>query len=195
MPLDQQKRFLMQDCCIKKLLVFSDLHLEHKPNWSLPESFPDYDVCITAGDIDGSPAESIRWLASNPGLRGKPVVLTPGNHEFYGNVLEDAIEEGRATAIETGVHFLNAASVTIDVVRFIGGTLWSDYTLHRNQELGMDAAKHGMNDHRFIKRRAIRPGTPGKFRLEPKEGHRTTYASGCTSRRNWLRHSTAPRSS
>jgi hypothetical protein len=38
MLLDQQRRFLMQDCCIKKLLVFSDLHLEHKPNWSLPES-------------------------------------------------------------------------------------------------------------------------------------------------------------
>jgi len=169
MPLDQQRRFMVHGGCGMKLLVFSDIHLEHKPNWSLPESFPDYDVCIAAGDIDGSPAKSIRRLASNPGLRGKPIVFTPGNHEFYGNVLEDAIEEGRAAAAETGVHFLNADSVTIDGVRFIGATLWSDYALHGNQELGMDAAKRGMNDHRFIKRRAITPGTPGKFRLEPKE--------------------------
>ena len=150
------------------LLVFSDLHLDHKPNWSLPESFPDYDVCIAAGDIAGSPAESIRRLAANPGLRGKPIVFTPGNHEYYGHVLEDAIEEGRAAAAEAGVHFLNADSVTIDGVRFIGATLWSDYFLYGNQELGMDAAKRGMNDHRYIKRRAIKPGTPGKFRLEPK---------------------------
>jgi Icc-related predicted phosphoesterase len=169
MSLNRQKRLPMQDDCGVKLLVFSDLHLEHKPNWSLPDSFPDYDVCVAAGDIDGSPAESIRRLATNPGLRGKPIVFTPGNHEFYGNVLEDAIEEGRAAAIETGVHFLNADSVTIDGVRIIGATLWSDYALHGNQELGMDAAKYGMNDHRLIKRRAIRPGTPGKFKLEPKE--------------------------
>jgi Icc-related predicted phosphoesterase len=152
-----------------KLLVFSDLHLDHKPKWSLPESFPDYDVCVAAGDIDGSPAESIRRLASNPGLRGKPIVFTPGNHEFYGHVLEDAIEEGRTAAAETGVHFLNVENVTIDGVRFIGATLWSDYFLYGNQELGMDAAKRGMNDHRYIKRRAIKSGTRGKFRLEPKD--------------------------
>jgi hypothetical protein len=96
MALEQQRRFMMQGGCSMKLLVFSDLHLDHKPNWSLPDSFPDYDVCVAAGDIDGSPAESIRRLATNPGLRGKPIVFTPGNHEFYGNVLEDAIEEGRA---------------------------------------------------------------------------------------------------
>jgi Icc-related predicted phosphoesterase len=169
MSADQHGRFLMQGDSCMRLLVFSDLHLEHKPNWSLPQSFPDYDVCVAAGDIDGSPAESIRRLASNPGLRSKPIVFTPGNHEFYGNVLEDAIEEGRAAAAGTNVHFLNADSVTIDGVKFIGATLWTDYALHGNQELGMDAAKYGMNDHRYIKRRAIRPGTPGKFRLEPKE--------------------------
>lgn len=152
-----------------KLLVFSDLHLEHKPKWSLPESFPDYDVCVAAGDIDGSPAASIRRLASNPGLKGKPIVFTPGNHEYYGNILEDAIEEGRAAALETGVHFLNADAVVIDGVRFIGATLWSDYAFYGHQELGMDAAKRGMNDHRLIKRRAITAGIRGKFRLEPKD--------------------------
>ena len=101
MPLDLQRRFLMQDGSGMKLLVFSDLHLEHRPNWSLPESFPDYDVCVAAGDIDGSPAASVRRLASNPGLRGKPIVFTPGNHKYYRNVLEDAIEEGQPQRLAT----------------------------------------------------------------------------------------------
>lgn len=152
-----------------RILLFSDIHLEHQPNWSLPDSFPDYDVCIAAGDIDGSPARSIRRLASSPGLRGKPIVFTPGNHEYYGNILEDAIAEGRAAAAETGVHFLNADSVTITGVNFVGATLWSDYDLFGNRELGMYAAANGMNDHKRIKRRAIRPGHPGKFKFAPKE--------------------------
>ena len=168
MPLDEPRYLPIQGPQMK-LLVFSDLHLEHKPKWSLPNSFPDYDVCVAAGDIDGSPAASIRRLASNPGLSGKPIVFTAGNHEFYGNVLEDAIEEGRAAAIETGVHFLNSDTVAIQGVRFIGATLWSDYAFYGNEQLGMDAAKRGMNDHRYIKRRAITPGIRGKFRLEPKE--------------------------
>lgn len=105
----------------------------------------------------------------NPGLRGKPVVFVAGNHEFYGNVLEDALEQGRMAAAEAGVHFLNADSVTIDGVRFIGATLWSDFDLFGRSELSMETAAGGMNDYKLIKRRAIRPGHPGKFRLAPKE--------------------------
>jgi Icc-related predicted phosphoesterase len=172
MQLDQQRRLKARGGDSMKLLVFSDLHYEHKPNWSLPDSFPDYDVCVAAGDIDGSPAESIRRLASNPGLRGKPIVFTPGNHEFYGNVLEDAIEEGRIVAAETGVHFLNAESVTIGGVRFIGATLWTDYDLHEDPVRDMFAAARGMNDHRFIKRRPTHADTPGEFRLAPQDAAR-----------------------
>lgn len=152
-----------------RLLIFSDVHLEHGPNWQLPTSFPEFDICVAAGDIDRSPAASIRRLASNPALGSKPIVFVAGNHEFYDNVLEDAIEEGRATAAETGVHFLNADTVTIDGVRFIGATLWSDFDLFGRRELSMDTAANGMHDHKFIKRRAIRPGHSGKFRLAPKE--------------------------
>jgi Icc-related predicted phosphoesterase len=152
-----------------KLLVFSDLHLEHRPDWGLPTSFPAYDVAIAAGDIDGSPAESIRRLASNPGLQGKPIVFVAGNHEYYYGTLEDRIEEGRVAAVEAGVHFLDADSVTIDGVRFLGCTLWSDYRLYGNPVLGVDDAAKGMNDHRYIKRRAIKRGDKGRYRFAPKE--------------------------
>ena len=151
------------------LLVFSDLHLEHMPLWQLPEDYSKFDVCIAAGDIDGSPAAAIRRLASNRGLQRKPIVFVAGNHEYYGNVLEDAIEAGRIAAAETGVHFLNGDSVVIDGVKFIGATLWTDFELFGRRELSMEAAAEGMNDHRLIKRRAIRLGHPGKFRLAPKE--------------------------
>jgi Icc-related predicted phosphoesterase len=152
-----------------KLLAFSDLHLEHKPDWALPESFPPFDVCIAAGDISGSPAESIRLLAAHPGLAGKPIVFVAGNHEFYHSVLEDEVEKGKAAAAETGVNYLDGTSVVIDGTRFVGATLWSDYSVLGNRALGMSVAASGMNDHRLIKRRAYTPGHPGKWRFLPQD--------------------------
>lgn len=83
--------------------------------------------------------------------------------------MEDAIEEGRAAAAETGVYFLNADSAIIRGVKFVGATLWSDFDLFGRRELSMENAAAGMNDHKLIKRRAIRPGQPGRFKFAPKE--------------------------
>ncbi|MDT3687949.1 MAG: metallophosphoesterase [Pseudorhodoplanes sp.] len=163
-----------------KLLVFSDLHLEHQPRWSLPESFPDYDVCVAAGDIDGSPTQSIRRLAAHPALSAKPIIFAPGNHEFYGSVYEDAIEKGLQAAAETGVHYLNASAVVIDGVRFVGATLWSSFSLHGNREVAMIVAdgREGMEDFKgTIKRRAITPGVKGKYRFQAQHAawHHTRH--------------------
>jgi Icc-related predicted phosphoesterase len=152
-----------------KLLVFSDLHLEHKPEWQLPASFPDFDVLIAAGDISGSPAESIRLLAAHPPFVDKPIVFVAGNHEFYTHVLEDEIEKGRAAAAETGVHYLDGTAVVIDGVRFAGATLWTDFDLLGNRDLSMKQAEAGMNDYRYIKRRAYKAGQPGRWRILAKD--------------------------
>src|SRR2546421_2288396 len=75
-----------------RLLVLSDLHLEHRPRWRLPEKFPPFDVAVLAGDIEGSPRKSIELLAATPALGCKPCVLVAGNHEFYGGEIERCIE-------------------------------------------------------------------------------------------------------
>lgn len=65
-----------------RLLVFSDLHLEHRPLWSLPADFPPFDVAVGAGDVAGAPADSVAVLAEAPGLANRPIVFTCGNHKF-----------------------------------------------------------------------------------------------------------------
>ena len=152
-----------------RLLVLSDLHLEHRPLWNLPDEFPDIDVAVCAGDIDESPAASIRRLAAHPALLRKPIIFVAGNHEFYGGVYEDRIAEGKSVAAETGVHYLVADTVVIDGARFVGATLWTDYSLDGNRPLALMAAERGLNDHRLIKRRAYRAGDKGRFKWLPKD--------------------------
>ena len=53
-----------------RLLILSDLHLEHRPVWSLPETFPPFDIAVFAGDVDGSPERAVNRLAAAPGLVG-----------------------------------------------------------------------------------------------------------------------------
>ncbi len=45
-------------------------------------------------DADASLATSVRTLASAPGLRGKPVLFVPDNHEFFGGQIERRLQKG-----------------------------------------------------------------------------------------------------
>jgi Icc-related predicted phosphoesterase len=150
-----------RETCPVKLLVISDLHLDHRPAWEFPQKFPDYDVAICAGDINGAPAQGIRFLASAPGLSGKPVIFVAGNHEFYNQTLEDAIATGKAAARATDVRFLDADTTVIGGVRFVGATLWTDYNVMGNPAASIDLARRQMNDHRLIVTRS--GGRPERF--------------------------------
>jgi Icc-related predicted phosphoesterase len=152
-----------------KIFYFSDLHLELAPAWAMPADLPAFDVAVAAGDIAGSPATAIDWLAALPAFQGKPVVYVHGNHEHYRGVVEDRLEEGLATARRTGIHFLNASTVILDGVRFAGAALWTDFALYGDREWALHAAGTGMNDYRLIRRRACTPGQKGRFRLKPKD--------------------------
>ena len=48
------------------------------------------------------------------------------------------------------MHFLENDSVTIDSVRFIGATLWTDFRIEGNPEFAMAHARERMNDYRQI---------------------------------------------
>ncbi|CAD5295083.1 Predicted phosphoesterase [Bosea sp. 62] len=147
-----------------RLLVLSDLHLEFE-NFGFPGNLP-FDVAIFAGDTWQPVSNTVAWLAEqrNGPLQGKPVVVVPGNHEYYGcRDMMASRQEGRVLADQLGIHLLDPGSVVIAGVRFIGATLWTNFGLLGNPIVAKRAAEHGMNDYRRIgivvdgKRRRLRP--------------------------------------
>lgn len=131
--------------------ILSDLHIEQS-HWDLPESLPDFDVLIAAGDIHDPLSKGVRWLAERSG--GRPVIYIPGNHEWYAYrqrfTIQDETLRAQKLAAELGVHLLLDSAVTIDGVRFLGSTLWTDFEIFGNGRLGMRTAGKWMNDFRVI---------------------------------------------
>ena len=93
--------------------------------------------------------------------RAKAVVLVPGNHEYYDQVMRDELARMRGlseAAREPPVHVLDCDSVVIDGVRFLGCTLWTDFELRidtpqglaSDPARGMAAARKAMVDYRAI---------------------------------------------
>ncbi|MCS4091372.1 metallophosphoesterase [Rhizobium sp. BK176] len=135
-----------------KLWLISDLHLEFRVpfNHQPPEKT---DVVVCAGDVSKKGIiPSLRWLADTitPEI---PIVCVAGNHEFWGGSVQENIRDAREFARGLpNIHFLENAIVDIGDVRFIGGTLWTDFRLFgREPALAMADAENGMNDYRRIK--------------------------------------------
>jgi len=132
-----------------KIWVVSDLHLEIA-GLEEPLQAPDgADVCVIAGDLTNvSPARGIEWIAGNIGI---PAVYVAGNHEFYfGSVLQGYREAQRASDSHDDIHFLSNGMVVIQGVRFVGTTLWTDFSLMGNKQDAMAFAAMGMNDYRVV---------------------------------------------
>ena len=130
-----------------KIQVLSDLHLEINP-CDVPIVG---DVIALAGDIHVG-IEGIAWAKKH--FHGKPVVYVAGNHEFYRHLFPDLLSDLRAEAAGSNVAFLENDVFVTGGVRFLGATLWTDFTLngYARQDISMAAAKHGLNDFRAIKK-------------------------------------------
>lgn len=139
-----------------RLLILSDLHLEvwgdDTPAIDLAASRPD--VVILAGDIDTG-SNAIAWAARTFGAL--PVLYVHGNHEGYGHQLEqmqDAVRDacGSANAQGANIRLLDGDAVTLDGVRFLGVTLWTDFLLFGagRQEEALNAAQAYMPDYKRI---------------------------------------------
>jgi predicted phosphodiesterase len=112
-----------------RLLVLSDLHLEvwrdFAPKFDTKKSRPD--VVVLAGDIH-TKARAPAWAAQ--AFPGTPVLYVSGNHEFYGEALDQV---GDAIRLESkkypNVHYLDCDDHVLQGIRFLGVTLWTDFLL------------------------------------------------------------------
>ncbi|WP_233384485.1 metallophosphoesterase [Methylobacterium sp. C25] len=121
------------------LFPISDLHLERRRPDLISRPSAPFDVLVCAGDLfEGHPEQGLAAVLALAG--GRPVVLVPGNHEHYAPTgdprtapdLLDALraEVARLAAEGARLHLLeHGASTAIDGVRFVGTTLWSDWSL------------------------------------------------------------------
>lgn len=108
----------------------SDIHLRQEDALHLRKSFniPDADVCLCAGDVTRGFAQALHWLG-NVVAPKMPVVLTFGNHDYFGTSIDRAISEARRIAKALNIKLLENDTEIIDGVRFVGATLWTDYKL------------------------------------------------------------------
>jgi predicted phosphodiesterase len=121
-----------------KLWIWSDLHLELQAP-VVPDSAPEADVIVCAGDLclADQLEDCARSLVERYGL---PVVFVPGNHEFYSGgasprrtksgdhlLMKKVAEASRSW--RQRFHILDDDVVELGGVRFVGGTLWTDFTM------------------------------------------------------------------
>lgn len=147
-----------------KAWILSDIHLEIDPGFDWP-GIPDADVCVCAGDLhDGGVVRSIEWLGEHVAPH-MPVIMIPGNHEFYGAAIKEGLEAGYEAARRFhNVHLLDGDVVIFERYRFVGATLWTDFLLNGHAGSAMFAAREHLADYRRIKRSK----TPFK-RFSPRE--------------------------
>jgi predicted phosphodiesterase len=138
-----------------KIQIFSDLHADVGKLKPIVVG-ADVDVVAVAGDImEGAENSFVTLRAIVP--EAVPIVMTLGNHEFYRRFLGEELEFAKAIAPNFNIRLLENSSTVItndtpDKVVFHGASLWTDYRLFGDHNVGaaMHAARFGMNDHRLI---------------------------------------------
>ena len=118
-----------------KIHFKSDLHLEYMfkstqeggDERGLLQHPDDCDVIVLAGDIGDR--KQLQNILRIWGACDKPVIYVPGNHEYYGSIMNSHYseydEDCREAFAGTSVHFLNPGHIVIKDVVFIGTTLWT----------------------------------------------------------------------
>ncbi len=158
-----------------RVLYFSDVHIEIRADGSrVPwtEIYPldlgpdlsafagTVDLVVLAGDIGTirrrGDVSTVAYAEQVGGYLRCPVVVVPGNHEYYRGRFEDDREALIATTA-SGVTALDRGEIRVPFqdqsLRILGATLWTDYALLGDPRSAMRAAARNINDHRLIRRR------------------------------------------
>lgn len=142
-----------------RILVLSDLHLELASEYAVPDG-TSYDAVVLAGDIHAPVRKAVRWAQEHEAFGDRPVILVPGNHEFYRAEMSTELDSMRKAARGSNVQVLARDVVVIGGVRFVGAILWTDFALPVSQpdgartsnvERAVEASSVVMNDYRMIR--------------------------------------------
>lgn len=142
---------------------YSDLHLNCYAKagaklWT-PKGDPKADkktALILAGDLwEGtrplSHADS-SWIAPLA-ERYRYVIIVLGNHDYWGENLNKFPTKFKNMIKDmhlNNVYLLDDEAITLEGVRFVGGTLWTDF--NKLDPFTMWRAKDYMNDYRYIRK-------------------------------------------
>jgi predicted phosphodiesterase len=147
--------------------LLSDLHLETESFEATPA--PGADLLVLAGDIDAG-HEALEHFRGWP----VPVVFVPGNHEFDGRDVDQALDALRNRCARLGIQMLHRETTVLAAgtrrVRFVAAIGWSDFDLlgPHNRERCMRAATYFLQ----MVQRSTRNGEPFDARLVREEGLR-----------------------
>jgi DNA repair exonuclease SbcCD nuclease subunit len=139
-----------------RFLVWSDLHDEFWNGFDLPELSAPVDGVLIAGDTH-TMGRHLDIPARVGRKYGCPVVLIWGNHEAYGSIWSELLEDEKrqlATLRSEGldIRALHGAATEIAGVRIIGATLWTDLKLYPPFEyLARMMVSAYMQDYRTIR--------------------------------------------
>lgn len=126
-----------------RFAVLSDIHAEEGKEYEkYLENIEDVDILVLAGDIcTVERIDLLEDLLMYACENYAHVIWVPGNHEYRGVTcwmhMDDELREvaERVTAVGNGqVHFLNASSITVNDMRFIGATLWTNAGWDRRED-------------------------------------------------------------
>lgn len=137
-----------------RIWLVSDWHLEVNEisvSQALGTQLPGADVCVVPGDLHTGDV-AVRILIDRI-CDHMPVIYVPGNHCYFGRLMNTTRAEMRAAAEEhPRMHLLDPGVVVVEGTRFIGATLWCDYDLHGTEQRAqvMERAKRSIKDHSRI---------------------------------------------
>jgi Icc-related predicted phosphoesterase len=133
-----------------KIQIFSDLHLDVRPIKKITIQ-DGVDLVIVAGDTCEGVLRAFEQLRRIVPMH-IPIIMVMGNHEYYRRFVPNELELARLHGAAFNIRVVEAETVFLSGVRFIGATLWTDYAIfgEANQAAVMNACAIGMNDHRLI---------------------------------------------
>lgn len=131
-----------------RLRPVSDLHLEFE---LIDLDTSGVDVLVLSGDT--ATPQMIPYLRSMLKKIDIPIVAIPGNHEYYDfQQMLDVDQAFLDLSLEfPHWHYLADDVVEIDGWKFIGATLWTQFSLAENRDLAKSEAQMSINDFRSIR--------------------------------------------
>lgn len=157
-----------------RLHIHSDLHLE---GHNVPLDKSDANILVLAGDITVG-MRHMTWV-KNHAERYEHVIYVPGNHEYYGQSMEELDLAWRNCGIDN-LFYMKRGYASIGGIRFIGATLWTDFRDDAIAEHEARACIRDFGTHHGTGLDMIRTGTLGAYRkftpFAAKEQYKTDVA-------------------